>query len=198
MSRDFEFRQILRAYRNGIIDEATFDKEMARLESDHWRVHQWRQFPRDGQELSIRARRDHELSREYRRRRGGRRRSFHQVGRGVQDRLHPQRAADGRRTRGLPCAPTGPAPARYGRRVQSVDERRRAQVRGLRFQSRALRRRQAASISTRTSATPKRFSSRCASSSPRSRTTWRRARCCVCSSKTSAPRWRGWPTPARR
>ncbi len=34
MSRDFEFRQILRAYRNGIIDEATFDKEMARLESD--------------------------------------------------------------------------------------------------------------------------------------------------------------------
>jgi hypothetical protein len=34
MSRDFEFRQILRAYRNGIIDEATFDKEMARLEAD--------------------------------------------------------------------------------------------------------------------------------------------------------------------
>ncbi len=34
MSRDFEFRQILRAYRNGIIDEATFEKEMARLEGD--------------------------------------------------------------------------------------------------------------------------------------------------------------------
>jgi hypothetical protein len=32
MSRDFEFKQILRAYRNGIIDEATFDKEMAKLE----------------------------------------------------------------------------------------------------------------------------------------------------------------------
>jgi hypothetical protein len=32
MSRDFEFRQLLRAYRNGIIDEATFDKEMAKLE----------------------------------------------------------------------------------------------------------------------------------------------------------------------
>ena len=34
MSRDFEFKQLLRAYRNGIIDEATFDKEMAGLEGD--------------------------------------------------------------------------------------------------------------------------------------------------------------------
>jgi hypothetical protein len=34
MSRDFEFRQLLRAYRTGIIDEATFDKEMAQLEGE--------------------------------------------------------------------------------------------------------------------------------------------------------------------
>lgn len=32
MGRDFEFKQLLRAYRNGIIDEATFEKEMAGLE----------------------------------------------------------------------------------------------------------------------------------------------------------------------
>ncbi len=32
MNRDFEFRQILRAYRNGIINEATFEAEMAALE----------------------------------------------------------------------------------------------------------------------------------------------------------------------
>jgi len=34
MSRDFEFKQLLRAYRNGIINEATFEKEMAGLEGD--------------------------------------------------------------------------------------------------------------------------------------------------------------------
>jgi hypothetical protein len=32
MNRDFEFRQLLRAYRAGIINEATFDKELAELE----------------------------------------------------------------------------------------------------------------------------------------------------------------------
>jgi len=32
MSRDFEFKQLLRAYRQGIISEATFDEEMAQLE----------------------------------------------------------------------------------------------------------------------------------------------------------------------
>jgi hypothetical protein len=32
MSRDFEFKQLLRAYRNGIISEAEFDQEMAKLE----------------------------------------------------------------------------------------------------------------------------------------------------------------------
>ncbi len=32
MSRDFEFRQLLRAYRNGIISEAAFEQEMAQLE----------------------------------------------------------------------------------------------------------------------------------------------------------------------
>jgi hypothetical protein len=32
MSRDFEFKQLLRAYRNGIISEAEFDREMAKLE----------------------------------------------------------------------------------------------------------------------------------------------------------------------
>jgi hypothetical protein len=32
MNRDFEFRQILRAFRNGIINEATFEAEMASLE----------------------------------------------------------------------------------------------------------------------------------------------------------------------
>jgi hypothetical protein len=32
MNRDFEFRQILRAYRNGIISEATFEAEMGALE----------------------------------------------------------------------------------------------------------------------------------------------------------------------
>ena len=32
MSRDFEFKQLLRAYRNGIISEATFEEEMAKLE----------------------------------------------------------------------------------------------------------------------------------------------------------------------
>ena len=34
MSRDFEFTQILRAYRKGIINEATFDREMAKLEGE--------------------------------------------------------------------------------------------------------------------------------------------------------------------
>lgn len=33
MSRDFEFKQLLRAYRRGIINEATFNDEMAGLES---------------------------------------------------------------------------------------------------------------------------------------------------------------------
>jgi hypothetical protein len=32
MSRDFEFKQLLRAYRNGIISEAAFEDEMAKLE----------------------------------------------------------------------------------------------------------------------------------------------------------------------
>ncbi len=34
MNRDFEFRQLLRAYRKGIISEATFEKEMAGLEGE--------------------------------------------------------------------------------------------------------------------------------------------------------------------
>jgi hypothetical protein len=33
MNRDFEFRQLLRAYRNGIINEATFEQEMSSLEN---------------------------------------------------------------------------------------------------------------------------------------------------------------------
>src|SRR5438270_12527625 len=33
MSRDFEFKQLLRAYRNGIINEASFEQEMACLEN---------------------------------------------------------------------------------------------------------------------------------------------------------------------
>ena len=33
MNREFEFKQILRAYRGGIIGEAAFEQEMARLES---------------------------------------------------------------------------------------------------------------------------------------------------------------------
>lgn len=32
MSRDFEFKQLLRAYRGGIISESTFEQEMAKLE----------------------------------------------------------------------------------------------------------------------------------------------------------------------
>jgi len=34
MGRDFEFKQLLRAYRSGIISEATFEREMAALESE--------------------------------------------------------------------------------------------------------------------------------------------------------------------
>ncbi len=34
MNRDFEFRQLLRAYRKGIISEATFEQEMGKLESE--------------------------------------------------------------------------------------------------------------------------------------------------------------------
>src|SRR5262245_61227525 len=33
MNRDFEFRQLLRAYRNGIISEAAFEQEMTSLEN---------------------------------------------------------------------------------------------------------------------------------------------------------------------
>lgn len=33
MSRDFEFKQLLRAYRNGVISQATFESEMASLEA---------------------------------------------------------------------------------------------------------------------------------------------------------------------
>ncbi|HEV3111750.1 MAG TPA: hypothetical protein VGY99_14790 [Candidatus Binataceae bacterium] len=33
MNRDFEFRQLLRAYRKGIISEATFEQEMGKLEN---------------------------------------------------------------------------------------------------------------------------------------------------------------------
>jgi hypothetical protein len=35
MNRDFEFKQLLRAYRAGIISETTFESEMAALESGH-------------------------------------------------------------------------------------------------------------------------------------------------------------------
>ncbi|MGA2410741.1 MAG: hypothetical protein ABSG46_10185, partial [Candidatus Binataceae bacterium] len=34
MNRDFEFSQLLRAYRRGIISEAAFEREMAELERD--------------------------------------------------------------------------------------------------------------------------------------------------------------------
>ena len=34
MNRDFEFQQLLRAYRKGIISEAAFEREMANLESE--------------------------------------------------------------------------------------------------------------------------------------------------------------------
>jgi hypothetical protein len=34
MNREFEFKQLLRAYRAGIISEAAFEQEMARLEAD--------------------------------------------------------------------------------------------------------------------------------------------------------------------
>ena len=33
MNREFEFKQLLRAYRGGIISEAVFEQEMARLET---------------------------------------------------------------------------------------------------------------------------------------------------------------------
>ncbi len=33
MNRDFEFRQLLRAYRSGVITEETFEQEMANLET---------------------------------------------------------------------------------------------------------------------------------------------------------------------
>ena len=33
MNRDFEFRQLLRAYRSGVITEETFEQEMAKLET---------------------------------------------------------------------------------------------------------------------------------------------------------------------
>jgi hypothetical protein len=33
MNREFEFKQLLRAYRGGIISEAAFEQEMARLEA---------------------------------------------------------------------------------------------------------------------------------------------------------------------
>ena len=32
MNRDFEFKQLLRAYRGGIISESVFEAEMAKLE----------------------------------------------------------------------------------------------------------------------------------------------------------------------
>ena len=35
MNRDFEFKQLLRAYRAGVITEATFESEMAMLEKGH-------------------------------------------------------------------------------------------------------------------------------------------------------------------
>ena len=34
MNRDFEIRQLLRAYRSGIMSEAAFEEEMARLEHE--------------------------------------------------------------------------------------------------------------------------------------------------------------------
>ncbi len=36
MSRDFEFKQLLRAFRSGIISEATFESEMKCLETGSW------------------------------------------------------------------------------------------------------------------------------------------------------------------
>jgi len=33
MNRDFEFKQLLRAYRTGIISETTFEQEMKQLEN---------------------------------------------------------------------------------------------------------------------------------------------------------------------
>jgi hypothetical protein len=34
MNRDFEIRQLLRAYRSGIMSEAAFEEEMSRLEHE--------------------------------------------------------------------------------------------------------------------------------------------------------------------
>ena len=35
MNRDFEFKQLLRAYRSGIISESAFEHEMSALENGH-------------------------------------------------------------------------------------------------------------------------------------------------------------------
>ena len=95
MNRDFEFSQLLRAYRRGIITEATFESEMAELE---------RGAGANGSGFSVNGKSypseraaviefvDNLRANEFRRP------GLSEMGGGVQDRLYPQRACDDRRT----------------------------------------------------------------------------------------------------
>ena len=64
MNRDFEFRQLLRADRMGVISEATFELEMGNLEGASVEgASNGGGLLRDGQDVPLRARRGGQLPR---------------------------------------------------------------------------------------------------------------------------------------
>ena len=188
MGRDFEFKQLLRAYRNGIIDEATFEKEMAGLEggsngastngggframgksypSERAAIMSFLENGAAGEAGGAEAfTKWAEVCKTDCIRSGLRmvaeREAYHS--RQLAQRLHE-----------------------LGGECRATHERRHPKVRLLCVQSRSHRRGQTAASEARTSATPVASSSRRASLSLRSRKIWRPGRCCACSSRTSAP-----------
>jgi hypothetical protein len=64
MNRDFEFRQLLRAYRAGIITEKAFEAEMAEDRAGQRGERRRRRLSRVRQDLQVRARSDRELPRQ--------------------------------------------------------------------------------------------------------------------------------------
>ena len=104
MNREFEFKQLLRAYRGGIISEAAFEQEMARLETGGAaETHSangagFRAFGRTykSERAAVVSFIDKVCAGESQAGRG-----VSALGRGLQDRMYPQRPADRGRARGV-------------------------------------------------------------------------------------------------
>src|SRR5713101_6197657 len=104
MSRDFEFKQLLRAYRSGIISQATFEGEMTCLEEGMPTANNG-----NGSSGGFKA-----FGRTYKSERDAVV-SFLDEGASLHDRLHPHRDQDRCRARGLSFARFRAAPFRTRR-----------------------------------------------------------------------------------